>query len=156
MTSTEDASSSLITTDEVLRGPEVVSLEVLAEELTVAKRRVERALVRVATVTRERTHQVDEDLTHERVEITHVPIGRTVDTVPSVREEGDLTILPVVEEVIVIERRLVLKEEIHIRRLRTTERHRETVMLREQEAVITRIEAGQRAGDVPEPSGKTA
>lgn len=60
---------------------------------------------------------------------------------PPVREEGDTTIVSVVEEVVVIERRLMLKEEIHITRVHLTEHHRETVMLREQEAVITRAEA---------------
>ncbi len=147
------ASCSPVPTEEARHGAEVILLEVAAEELVVTRRRVDGALVRVATTTREREHQVDEELTHERVEVTHVPIGRAVDAVPPVREEGDVTILPVVEEVVVIERRLVLKEEIHIRRLRTTERHRETVVLREQDAVITRVEAEPRpAGNAIEPS----
>jgi hypothetical protein len=46
----------------------------------------------------------------------------------------------VVEEIVVVERRLILKEEIHIRRLHVSERHQEAVILRKQEAVITRIE----------------
>ena len=49
--------------------------------------------------------------------------------------------MPVLEEIIVVERQLILKEEIHIRQLRTTERHHETVVLREQDAMITRGEA---------------
>lgn len=58
------------------------------------------------------------------------------------------TIMPVVEEVVVVERRLILKEEIRIRRVRTMEHHRETVALRTQDAVITRVEAGlQATGD---------
>jgi stress response protein YsnF len=61
-----------------------------------------------------------------------------VDAVPPVREEGDTTVISIVEEVLVVERRLVLKEEIRLRRVRTTERHRETVTLREQQAVIER------------------
>ena len=149
------ASSGAVLAEKASHGPEVVTLEVAAEELVVTRRRVEKALVRVATATREREQLVDEELTHERVEVTHVPIGRAVDAVPPVREEGDVTILPVVEEVVVIERRLMLKEEIHIRRLRTTERHREVVLLREQEAVITRTDAEPRPSggvtDVPEP-----
>ena len=47
--------------------------------------------------------------------------------------------MSVVEETIVIERRLILKEEIHIRRLQVSERHQEAVILRKQEAVIARI-----------------
>ena len=86
--------------------------------------------------------------------VEHVPIGRTVGAVPPIREEGDTTVLPVVEEVVVVERRLVLKEEIRIRRLRSTERHQETVTLRTQDAVVTRTEAGpQPAGDVRQPLG---
>jgi stress response protein YsnF len=57
---------------------------------------------------------------------------------PSVRQEGDVTIIPVVEEVVKIERHLVLKEEVHIRRVKHTERHQETITLRRQEAVISR------------------
>ena len=65
-------------------------------------------------------------------------IGRPVDAVPPVRQEGNTTVFSVVEEVVVVERRLVLKEEIRLRRMQTTERHRESVTLREQDAVIER------------------
>ena len=136
---------------------EVITIPVLAERLLVSKRVVEKTLVRVATSTREREHLVDEELAQERVEVEHVPINRMVDAVPPVREEGDTTILPVVEEVVVVERRLVLKEEIHIRRLRTTERYQETVVLREQDAVVTRTEVGPTVEDIriPEPPKRT-
>ena len=45
----------------------------------------------------------------------------------------------IVEEVLVVERRLLLKEEVHVRRVRSTERHQESVTLRHQEAVVTRL-----------------
>lgn len=77
-------------------------------------------------------------MTHERIEIERVAIGRPVDAVPPVRQEGNTTVFSVVEEVVVVERRLVLKEEIRLRRMQTTERHRESVTLREQDAVIER------------------
>lgn len=108
------------------------------EEITVAKRQIERSIVRVATTTNLVDRIVEEDLVQERVEIERIPIGHYVDVFPPVREEGDLTIMPVVEEVLVVERRYLLKEEVHIRRICTAERHRETVQLREQEAIITR------------------
>ena len=96
-------------------------------------------MVRVRTVTREHETFVDETLNHERVQIDRIPIGRQVEAIPPVRQEGDTTILSVVEETIVIERRLILKEEVHIRRLHVSERHQEAVVLRKQETVITRI-----------------
>lgn len=111
-----------------------------AEDLTVSKLQVADDTVRVRTVTREHETFVDETLNHERVQIERVQIGRQVEAIPPVRQEGDTTILSVVEETLVIERRLILKEEVHIRRLQVSERHQEAVALRKQEAVITHIE----------------
>lgn len=111
-----------------------------AEDLTVSKRQIAGDRVQVGTVTRETESLVDEMLNHERVQIDRIPVGRQVDAVPPIRQEGDTTILPVVEETVVVERRLILTEEIHIRRLHVSERHQEAVILRKQEAVITRID----------------
>jgi stress response protein YsnF len=67
---------------------------------------------------------------------------------PSVREEGDTLIVPIVEEAVVVERRLVVKEEIHVRRIRRTENYEERVKVRKQEAVVTRSPMdGQEATD---------
>lgn len=114
------------------------SLTLHSEKLEVSRRQIETAVVRVISTTRSREQLVEEELSHERVEVERVAVGRTVDSVPPVRQEGDTTILSVVEEVVVVERRLVLKEEVHFRRVKTTEQHRETVTLREQDATVTR------------------
>jgi uncharacterized protein (TIGR02271 family) len=111
-----------------------------AEELSVSRRQTAGDTLQVSTVTREHARFVDEALNHERVQIDRIPIGRQIEAIPPVRQEGDTTILSVVEETIIIERRLILKEEVHIRRLQVSERHQEAVVLRKQEAVITRIE----------------
>jgi uncharacterized protein (TIGR02271 family) len=113
------------------------------EEISVSRREIKKATVQVALVTGTREQLIDEELTHVRVEIERVPIDRTVEVVPPIRQEEDITIIPVVEEVIVVERRLVLKEEVRVRRVSTKEQHQETVVLRRQEAVITREEQGQ-------------
>ena len=112
-------------------------LPLYAEEVSVARRSVEhRVQVHVHTVTHE--HPVDEVLTHERVEVERVPVGRPVDAIPPDRQEGDTTVIPVVEEVVVVHRQLVLREELRVRRVRVTEHHRETVSLRVQEATVER------------------
>jgi stress response protein YsnF len=117
------------------------TVPVHAEEISVSRRQVVGDTVQVSTFTREEECLVDEPLTHERIEVERVAIGRPVDAVPPVREEGDTTIISVVEEIVVVERRLILKEEVRIRRVRVTERYRETVLMRKQEAVITRTGA---------------
>ena len=108
------------------------------ETAQISKELRESGTVSVSTRTLTRNELVSQDLTHTHVEVTTVPIGRAVDAIPAVREEGDVTIFPVMEEVLVLERRLMLKEEIHVRKVRTVERHQETVTLRYQEAVVSR------------------
>lgn len=153
MNSREDDGHSVNNQPSQTREELVVPL--YAEDVIVERRKVTKETVRVSTETRIREHLIDEQVTHERVEVERVPIGRYVDAIPPVREEGDLTIMPVVEEVVVVERRLLLREEVHIRRVRTTEQHVETVQLREQEAVITRIPAETSTPHAAEPLSPT-
>ena len=131
-----------------------------AEEIEVSKQVVETGRVQVARVTHEREQLIDELLAHETVEIDRTPIGRQVDATPTIREEGDTIVIPIVEEVLVVERRLLLKEEVRVRRVRSTERHQESVTLRHHEAVVTRLpveppgigEEGPEAGAQPQQS----
>ncbi len=125
--------------ERTLRDPQ--TLRLLAEELNVSRERVETGRVRVQVVTRKHEELVDVPLAEDRVEVERVAINRQVDAVPATRQEGDTTIIPVLEEVLVVERRLMLKEELHVRRVRTTQQHQERVVVRRQEAVVTRIPA---------------
>ncbi len=52
-----------------------------------------------------------------------------------------------VEEVLVVERRLVLREEVHLRRVAGTEQVDTTLPLRRQRAVIERIETSEDDDD---------
>ena len=122
------------------RQPQDLHVPLHEEEISVSRREIKKANVQVALVTRTREQLIDEELTQVRVEIERVPIERVVDVVPPIRQEGDITIIPVVEEIVVVERRLVLKEEVRVRRVSTKEQHQETLVLRQQEAVVTREE----------------
>jgi uncharacterized protein (TIGR02271 family) len=117
------------------------TLQLFAEEAHVLRRTVESGRVRIATVTHTRDHLVDELLARTNVEVERVPIGRVIDAIPPIGGDADHTVIPIVEETVVVERKLVLKEELHIRRKRTTERYQETVKLRHQTAEVTRISA---------------
>jgi len=113
----------------------------LAEEvLKVGKREVVTGRVRVRTETETVETTARAELEGETVEVTRVPCERYVDEAPPVRTEGDVTILPVVEEVLVVETRLLLKEEIHLRRTKTRETVEIPATLRRQHAVVERID----------------
>lgn len=121
-------------------------IQLAAETLTVGKRVVETGRVRVRRTTTERLEKVKVPLSVETVEIRRVPIGKPIKRKPRVRETANEIIIPVVEEVLVVERRLVLKEELHIRKVRSTENHVEQVTLRQQNVTVDRV-APQSSGD---------
>ncbi len=122
-------------------------LTLLAEELSVGKEAVETGRVRVSKQTRTREVAVDEDLLRQSAEIETVPIGRQIFEMPSVRHEGETIIVPIVEEILHTERRLILKEEIRITQRKTTEQFHDRVTLRYQEAVVTRVPSASEAVD---------
>lgn len=119
------------------KGQVVIPLK--AEEVSVAKRRVVTGQVKVGTVTRESEQLIEELLEHEHVDIERTAIGKRVDQAPTVREEGDTLIIPILEEIVVVERRLILKEEVRVRRTREKQPYQERVVVRKQEAIITRL-----------------
>src|SRR5215211_2306313 len=102
---------------------------VLVEELEVQKRLVETGKVRITKVVHERETLVDDPLWREHVTITRIPMERVVEGPVPVREEEGTTILPVVEEVLVVAKHWMLREEIHIRteRLETHQPQRITL-----------------------------
>lgn len=127
------------TLDERTKDKDEVVVPLRAEEVSVAKRRVITGQVKVGTVTRESEQLIEELLEHEHVEIERTPIGKQVEKAPAVREEGDTLIIPILEEIVVVERRLLLKEEVRVRRTREKQPYQERVVVRKQEAVITRL-----------------
>lgn len=118
---------------------EIVPL--LQEELRIDKRSTVTGKVRVRSVVDSIKDIARATLADEHVDVARVPIDREVETAPSIRTEGDVTIVPVMEEILVVEKRLVLKEELHIRRSITHDDVEVPVTLRKQRAVIERLTA---------------
>jgi len=109
--------------------------------------------LRVRVVTDEEAAPANVTLRSERIEVERVPVGRVVESAPPVREENGVTIIPVMEEVVVTEIRLVLKEELHIRRVAETREHQQTVLLRRQRAEVERLPAtGKPITDTKAPT----
>lgn len=118
-----------------------IRLPLVEEHPVIVKQMATTGRVRVATHTDEVEERVEAPLVGEVVEVTRVPIGKRVEGAPpQARTEGDVTIVPVFEEVLVVEKRLMLKEELHIRCNRTVETASATVILRRQRAEIERLE----------------
>ena len=115
---------------------EPVVIPVAREEASVARKVVEKGAVRVRKVVREKVELIDEPLMHDEIDVEHVVVNRVVDAPKPPREEGDVLIIPVYEEVLTVQRQWVLKEEVRLRRREVQSRHREEVVLREEEALV--------------------
>lgn len=115
---------------------EEVVLPLAEERVHVETRERVVGRVRVRTETRAEDVDVATTLRSSRVEVERVPVDRFVEEAPAVREEAGVTIIPVMEEVLV--RRLLLREELHVRRVEEEREVHETVTLRSQEPVVER------------------
>jgi uncharacterized protein (TIGR02271 family) len=129
-------------------------IPLVQERLAVGKRHVETGRVRIRTIVDERLERVAQDLKQENVSIERVPVNREVTHPPEVREENGVLIVPVLEEVLVVEKRLVVKEELHIRKKLSSERHEEAFRLRGMHAEVERenlAPCDPEAGDTSSP-----
>jgi uncharacterized protein (TIGR02271 family) len=124
-----------------------IVLPVIEETLEVQKRQVEGGSVRVAKTVSEREVVVDEPLMQEHVEVNRVVVNQVVDAVPPIRYEGDTMIIPILEEVVVVEVRLMVREEVHIIRRREEIHEPQRVLLRREEVHVETDDADDAASD---------
>lgn len=106
-----------------MSGPDqndITRIPIVEETVSIEKRTVETGRVQVRTFVDDEQVHVTDALKREVVDVERVAIGREVEVAPSVREEGEFLIVPIVEERLVIEKRLFLVEELRLRRTTLT------------------------------------
>jgi len=118
---------------------ETIVVPVIAEVLEVGKQTVVTGGVRLTKRVTEREETVDEPLLQETVHVERIPVNQIVAETPEVRQEGDTLIVPILEEVLVVEKRLLLKEEVRIQRIQSEARKPQQVTVRTEQAVIEEI-----------------
>jgi len=122
--------------------PSKVTNETIAlveESVVIAKHRSVTGSVQVRTLTETFEENVEAELATTGVVVERIPIDRIVEAAPQTRVENGVTIVPVFEEVLVLERRIRLVEELHIRPETTNETVRLPVTVRRQRAVVERL-----------------
>lgn len=116
--------------------PDKTTIPLAAEELSVGRRLVETDHVRVRTVTDEVSVRQEAEVTRGEIDVERVAVERQVDAAPAPYEQDGVLIVPIVEERLVIEKRLFVVEELRIRPRRVTETVPVDATLRRQRAVI--------------------
>lgn len=136
-TGNDPASSSL--------NSEVV-IPVVEEQLHVSTEQVETGYVRISKTVHQEETTVDVPMHYEQYDVERIAVNRYVETPPEVRYEGETMIVPVLREVAVVEKRLMLVEELHIIKRQLVSNVSQQVTLRKEEVTVTRVANGETQG----------
>lgn len=106
-----------------------IRIPMLEERLIPGKRPIDLGELRVQKYVDQVEDSVSQSVTRDDVTVERIPINRPLDAPVSNRTEGDVLVIPVMEEVLVVQKRLMLKEELRISRRQVVEDQvvRETV-----------------------------
>jgi uncharacterized protein (TIGR02271 family) len=129
---------------------EIGRLPLLEEVVRIGRRRRVSGRVRVAVTTTEEQEALQAVLQRRDAEIQRVPVGREVEAPPPVRQEGDTVVIPVLEERLVLVRRLVLTEEIRFRLTTREEAVSLPVTRRRQSVAVQRSAVEPDDNDIQE------
>ncbi len=135
---------------------ESLELPMVAEEVRVTVRDVPRERLRVRRRVITEDHVVEMPVWREHITVDRVPRDEVVDRMPEPRQEGDVLVVPCVEEEVVVQKRLRVREELRIRVIREQRIHRQTVPVRRHELEVehdTDADTAYTAGG-PNPTKK--
>jgi uncharacterized protein (TIGR02271 family) len=139
--------SKNIKTEEISADKTPRVIPVIQEKLVVDKRIIETGVTRIRKEIHEREETVDLPFTKDEVQVERVLVDQFVEELPKVRHVGETLIVPVMEEVLVVEKRLLLKEELHITKVAKTHHDPRKVNLRREEVRIEHEDITEKKAD---------
>lgn len=124
-------------------------IPVIEEVAKVSRRTRVTGTVRLEKQVEVSQYEVSEVLQRRDVSVTRVPMDVVVDAAnpPQSRTENGVTIIPVLEEILVVEKRLMLREELHIRHELNESLSSQSITLRSETVVVERDDFGRSADD---------
>ncbi|AOX20640.1 hypothetical protein A0U90_10430 [Kozakia baliensis] len=147
-----DGTYSVLNDNPTSESQDAQILQLHEDRLTVERVAKVTGEVRISVKTDTHTQKIKENLVRENVTIEHIPVDAVVDELPQQRQDGNITIIPIVEEIIEVRKRYRVREEIHITRLVRHDLHEEMVDLRREEAVIQRFSSNSDVVEEPTPA----
>ena len=113
-------------------------IPIIEEEVTIEKHIVTTGKVNITKRVREHEEIVDVPTYKGEVNVNRVPVNMFVEKHPPIRQEGDTMIIPIVQEQIVMVKKLLLVEELHVQNRVVESHHPQTVMLLKEEVEVVR------------------
>jgi len=135
-------SSNFLQTNDISqpdRPENTAPIPLIEEQVQVSKQWVETGRTTLVKT----VHEVDETVTvpllRNEFVIERVALDEYVDEVPPTRQEGNTTIYSIVKEVLVVQKRLLLVEEVRVTQQQSEEQETQTVRLRKEQLTVERI-----------------
>lgn len=128
-------------------------IPVIEEQLAVGKRIVDTGKgVRIHKTVSEQEQVIDLPLMRDEVQVERVPVGEKVDAaaLPAPHYDGDTLVVPVFEEVLVVEKQVRLKEEIRITRKQHEIHAPQTVVVRSEQVAVEHFDEHVHPRDRPD------
>ena len=116
------------------------TIPVFGENVSVQMKEVVTGKINIRKSVHEEVQTVNTPVVRDEYEIARIPVHSTVLQAPPepVRHEGDTMIIPVVREIIVVEKRYEVIEEIHIRHHKTESISTQQITLKKEQVHINR------------------
>jgi uncharacterized protein (TIGR02271 family) len=128
---------SAVTSAETNDAAEAFVIPVAEEHLEVDKRQVVTGRINLVKSVEERLETITVPLQRQTFEVKRVPMDEVMREPTASRQEGDTLIIPVFEEILVVEKRYRLKEEIHVVAQQTVHDEVQDISLRQE---VVRLE----------------
>ena len=116
------------------------------EHVSIQKTEAVTDRLRVSTHAEARVVLVEEDVERGQLSVERVATERAVSQAPEPRQEGDTLIVSVVEERLIVEKRLFVIEELRITRTSTTQHVSQTETVRTMRATVEHAEPTPATG----------
>lgn len=125
--------------DEPMLNEETKVIPVIEEFLKVDKKLVETGRIHIRKEIDKEEKQIEIPLINESYEVEKVKVKNQIfDQIPTIRDEGDVIVIPVIKEVAEIKIRYEVTEEIRLKKNKTTTTHKEKVTLKKEKVIVER------------------
>jgi uncharacterized protein (TIGR02271 family) len=119
---------------------ETTVIPVIEEVLKVDKKLVETGRIHIKKHIEEEEQHIEIPLVDESYQVKKIQVKNQIyDRPPSIRNEGDVTIIPVIKEIAEIKIRYEVTEEIHVIKNKTESTYSENVNLKKEKVVVERV-----------------
>jgi uncharacterized protein (TIGR02271 family) len=114
-------------------------IPVIQEQLVIDKQVIETGKVRVRKTVSEETASLNIPLIQESYDVQRVPAQQVLDSPPGVRYEGDTIVVPVMREIVIVEKKYELIEEVRLTKRTTAVPHIQDISLLKEHVQVERI-----------------